>query len=478
MPTHSFREKSISALNDKNLQNALHKLKNGFAAKRKIATDQLPEFKKISDFAVQCKDHTLDFLDDYLLQYESNVLASGGHVHWATNGREACNIVLRLCQQRKARRITKGKSMLTEEIFLNTALEKAGFHVTETDLGEYIIQLRNEKPSHIVAPAIHVSKKQIATDFYLHHTEQAVDRNLSTVNALLSEARNLLRQEFLQADIGITGANFLIAETGASVIVTNEGNGDLTQTCAKTHIVIAGIDKIVPTVNHALNTLRLLCRSATGQEITSYVTFSQGPRRNEDMDGPEEYHVILVDNGRSNLLGTKHQSMLRCIRCAACLNHCPVYAAVGGHTYSSPYQGPMGAVFSPHLFGLQYMQDLPKASTFCGRCESVCPMQIPLTSMMRDFREEALQKYFTPITERTGLTFWAFIARNPRLYHQCTRFLSYLLRFFAKKKKHYSYLPFATGWTHFRTLAVPANKTFHQLWKAQKNDKVKRNHFI
>lgn len=472
--SNQFSQQSKSALANPLLQKALQNLKQGFIAKRAQAIAKLPEFDLIRDYATQVKNFTLQHLDYYLEQYEKKVIEQGGKIHWAQNAEEACQIAVSISRSVNARLITKGKSMVTEEINLNSVLRKAGFEVVETDLGEYIIQLRNETPSHIVAPAIHVLKEQVAHDFHMNHQDRDPGRSLDDPQQLLNEAREILREKFLNADVGITGANFLIAENGASVIVTNEGNGDLTQTCAKVHIVVAGIEKIIPTVNDAANTLRLLCRSATGQEITSYVTFSMGPRRQDDLDGPEEYHVILVDNGRSKMLGGKFQDMLRCIRCAACLNHCPVYGAVGGHAYGSTYPGPMGAVLSPSLFGIEQTKELPNASTFCGRCEQVCPMQIPLPTMMRYYREQEYKKKLSPVTTRAGLKTWAFFAKRPWAYHCLMSLISTLLRLFGKRKGRFHKLPFADGWTVYRDLAAPADKTFHQLWKKHKKSGVTR----
>lgn len=465
-----FKEESSAALTNPALQKALGNLRKGFVDKRANALAKLPEFNQIREYAAQMKNHTLQHLDFYLEEFEKNVLELGGHVHWAQDATEACEAVIKIAKAANAKLITKGKSMVAEEIGLNDALEKSGFNVIETDLGEYIIQLRHETPSHIVAPAIHVLKEQVAENFYQEHQNLNPNRLLSEPEQLLNEAREVLREKFLQADVGITGANFLIAENGASVIVTNEGNGDLTQTCAKIHIVIASIEKIIPTVNDAMNVLRLLCRSATGQEITSYVTFSRGPKRKNDLDGPEQYHIVLVDNGRSKMLGSEFQDMLRCIRCAACLNHCPVYGAVGGHAYGSPYPGPMGAVLSPSLFGIQRTANLPNASTFCGRCEQVCPMQIPLPTMMRYYREKEFEKHLSPATTRYGLRIWAFFAKRPKAYHLLIAIVSRFLRILGGKKGRLKKLLFAQAWVKYRDLAAPAEKPFHELWREKGND--------
>src|ERR1700746_3789277 len=306
--------------------------------------------------------------------------------------------------------------MIGEEIAINDHLEANGITPVETDLGEYIIQLRHEMPSHIIAPAVHLSKAQIESDFRRAHADLPRDRNLDEPTSLLAEGRGVVREKFLAAEVGITGANFLVAETGSSVIVTNEGNGDLTATLPKTHIVLASIEKIVPTLEDLAQLLRVLARSATGQEMSVYTTLTTGPRRAGDPDGPGEYHVILLDNGRSAMLAGEFRDMLRCIRCGACMNHCPVYQAVGGHAYGWVYPGPMGAVLTPSLIGIEKARNTPNASTFCGRCEEVCPVRIPLPGMMRHWREREFERHLSPATFRSGLALWAFFAKRPRIY--------------------------------------------------------------
>jgi L-lactate dehydrogenase complex protein LldF len=339
----SFKANAHDALRNPSLQSALDKMRVGFPARRLDAISKLPEFEDLRDQGKEIKNHVLENLDWYLERYEKNVIAAGGKVHWARTPEEACQIILDLCRTLGAKTVTKGKSMIAEEIALNDYLEHNGVVPIETDLGEYIIQLRKEYPSHIIAPAIHLVKEQVEKTFREVHTTLDPKRILEEPRALVAEARQMLREKFLAADVGITGANFLIAETGTSVIVTNEGNGDLTQLLPKAHIVLASLEKIVPTLEDAAAILRLLARSATGQDMSVYTTFSTGPRRSADPDGPGEYHVVLLDNGRSALLGTQFQDILRCIRCGACMNHCPVYGAVGGHAYGWVYPGPMGA---------------------------------------------------------------------------------------------------------------------------------------
>jgi L-lactate dehydrogenase complex protein LldF len=320
---------------------------------------------------------------------------------------------------------------------------------------------------------VHLSRDQVEADFRRVHRELPEDRNLTEPESLVAEARSILRQKYLDANVGITGANFLIAETGSSIIVTNEGNGDLTQSLPKVHIVIASLEKVVPTLEDATAILRVLARSATGQEFTSYTTFSTGPTRAEDLDGPEEYHVILLDNGRSKMLGTEFQEMLRCIRCGACMNHCPVYHSVGGHSYGWVYPGPMGAVLTPSLIGVEESGHLPNASTFCGRCESVCPMRIPLPKMMRHWREREFEKHLSPATVRQGLSFWRFFATRPALYQFATGMAARVLRAMAGSKGRLSRLPLAGGWTKYRDFPAPEGKTFQQLWAEEQKKRRK-----
>ncbi|NIA71728.1 iron-sulfur cluster-binding protein [Pelagibius litoralis] len=460
----AFKDNARDALADQQLQKALQNVKSGFIGKRAKARDRLPEFDDLRDASRDIKNHTLANIDFYLERYEEKVTESGGQVHWAATAEEARAMILKICRDVDARVVTKGKSMISEEIALNAHLEEAGLDVVETDLGEYIIQLRKEAPSHIIAPAVHLTKDQVEADFRHHHKDLPDERPLSEPTQLVAEARQMLRQRYLEADVGITGANFLVAETGTSIIVTNEGNGDLTQTLPKVHIVIASLEKIVPNLEDATTILRVLARSATGQEFSSYTTFSTGPRRAEDPDGPEQYHVVLLDNGRSEMLGSEFQDMLRCIRCGACMNHCPVYHAVGGHAYGWVYPGPMGAVLTPSLIGVDEAGQLPNASTFCGRCEAVCPMRIPLPKMMRHWREREFERHLSPKAVRAGLGFWAFFARRPELYHRIAGWKMRALAAFGRSKGRFDALPFTGGWTKHRDFPAPQGKTFQQLW--------------
>jgi L-lactate dehydrogenase complex protein LldF len=462
LPTSpAFKENAARALQDERLQKALARTKPQFHTKRAKAVAALPEFEQIRDIGRDIKNHTLQFLDYYLETWAENVERAGGHVHWCPTAEDARAAVLAICQRVGARTVTKGKSMISEEIALNDYLERHGITPVETDLGEYILQLRHEPPSHIIGPAFHLNREDWEESFRKSHTDLPPDRVFRERRDILTEARTKLRERFLAADVGITGANFLIAETGTSVIVTNEGNGDLTQTLPRVHIVLASIEKVVPTLEDATNMLRLLARSATGQDFSVYTTFSTGPRRPEDPDGPEEYHVILLDNGRSSMLGSPFQDMLRCIRCAACMNHCPVYNVVGGHAYGWVYPGPMGAVLTPTLIGIDQAGHLPNASTFCGRCESVCPVRIPLPKMMRHWREREFERHLTPSFARTNLRLWGFFARHPSLYRLATRAGAALLGWLGKRRGgRFTALPLAQAWTRGRDFPAPEGETF------------------
>ncbi|MGG5821308.1 LutB/LldF family L-lactate oxidation iron-sulfur protein [Falsiroseomonas sp. HW251] len=465
----AFKRNAAQALADPGLQKALGKAKGAFLQRRAIAVQALPEFERLRDIGRDIKNHTLANLDHYLEVYAANVEKAGGKVHWCSTAEEARAAVLRICRDAGAKTVTKGKSMISEEIGVNDHLAAHGITPVETDLGEYIIQLREEHPSHIIAPAFHLNREDWEADFRRAHTDLDPNRVFHERRDILTEARTRLRQKFLAADVGITGANFLIAETGSSVIVTNEGNGDLTQTLPRVHIALASIEKMVPTLEDATSLLRLLARSATGQDFSVYTTFSTGVRREGDLDGPEEYHVVLIDNGRSNMIGTEFQEMLRCIRCAACMNHCPVYGAVGGHAYGWVYPGPMGSVLTPSLVGVEKTGHLPNASTFCGKCESVCPVKIPLPKLMRHWREREFERHLTPAAIRSNLALWAWFAKRPALYRAATRMGVGALSLLARGRGAFRSMPFAGGWTQGRDLPAPEpGGTFMARYKAQK----------
>lgn len=457
----NFERNAAGALADGTLQRELETFSQGFRVRRVEAAARLPEFEALRDEARDIRDHTLDHLDFYLERFEENCRAAGGHVHWCATAGEARRTILDICERLGARTMAKGKSMVSEEIGLNDFLAEHGIEAVETDLGEYIIQLRKEPPSHIVAPAIHVATEQWAESFRKAHTDLPADRPLLEPADIMAEARAALRERFLAADVGLTGANFLVAETGSSVIFTNEGNGDLSQTLPRAHIVIAGIEKVVPTLEDLSVLMRVLPRSATGQELTVYTTLSTGPRRAGDLDGPEEYHVVLLDNGRSGMLGDDFREMLRCIRCAACMNACPVYRHIGGHAYGWVYPGPMGAVLTPALRGIGEAGHLPNASTFCGKCEEVCPVRIPLPKMMRHWREREFERKLAPPKARYGLALWRFLAARPGLYRSAASLAARLLA----RRRPWRRLPFAGAWTASRDFPPAEGRTFLKQWQ-------------
>ena len=463
--SHRFKDNAKEALANPRIQKAMQSTGPGFVGKRAAARANVPEFDDIRDAARELKNHTLAHLDLYLEEYEAKVAESGGHVHWAETSADMQRIVLDICQSVGAKTVNKGKTMISEEAGINDFLEQHDIKPVETDLGEYIIQLRGETPSHIIAPAIHVTVDEVRDLFHETHTHLPEGRNLQELDKMLTEARTVLRQKYFEAEVGITGANMLIAETGQSVIVTNEGNGDLSQSLPRVHIVLASLEKIVPTLDDAATVLRVLARSATGQQSSVYTTFSSGPRRDADPDGPQEYHVVLLDNGRSNLLGSEFQDMLRCIRCGACMNHCPVYKAVGGHAYGWVYPGPMGAVLTPSLIGVEQGGQLPNASTFCGRCEAVCPMRIPLPRMMRAYRAQEFEKGLTPGTARRGLAVWRWLATRPRAYRTFSGLMNRTLGWLGRWRGNFAWLPLAAGWTDHRDMPAPEKGgTFQSQW--------------
>lgn len=458
-----FRPRAADALRNPQLQAALHRLQSRFVDARARALAGLDQAAGIRDAAAGIRATVLRHLDFYLERFEARATARGTVVYWARDAGEADRLVVDIAARHGVRTAVKSKSMVSEECGLNAALERAGVAVRETDLGEYILQLADEPPSHIVAPVVHKSKDEIADLFVAHHNAP----RKTDIAALTREAREILRPAFLDADMGISGANFLIAETGSALIVTNEGNGRLTTTLPRVHVAITGIEKVVPTLDDAATLLRLLPRAATGQDITNYVSLLTGTRDPQDADGPEHFYVILLDNGRSGLLGTELEPMLRCIRCGACLNHCPIYQNVGGHAYGWVYPGPMGAVLTPALAGLDRAIDLPHASTFCGQCAEVCPVKIPLPDLLRHLRTRQVQGGLRPARERAALRVWAWLAQRPRLYAGATALVAWLLHRAAGRRGRLRRLPGARGWMSARDLPAPAGRTFRAWYAAR-----------
>ncbi|MDR3553875.1 MAG: lactate utilization protein B [Syntrophobacteraceae bacterium] len=408
--SHNFRKTSAAAVADEVLGAAVGKTANILFSLRGAAVAGYPGFEELRDWGRSRKMEVSGDLGPYARRFADRLEAAGGHAHFARDGREAVEIIKAIAGRVGAASAVKSKSMTAEEISCNEGLAHAGVTVTETDLGEFIIQLAGEKPSHIVAPAIHKDRAQVAE---LFHEALGSAPGLD-VGDLVRVARKALREQFLSADIGITGANFAVAQTGTIAIVTNEGNGRLTSALPSVQIVVAGIDKMIPELSDLPGFLTLLTRSATGQVISSYVTMITGPRRQGEEDGPKELHVVLLDNGRSALASGRFREMLHCLHCGACLNSCPVYRAVGGHAYESVYPGPMGDVLSPLLWGMDAYPDLPDACTLCGRCAEVCPMRIPLPEYHRKLR--VLRAGLKGEAAGWRAQAWASMAENPLLY--------------------------------------------------------------
>ena len=455
----AFIAKARGAIQDRQLQEALDLATGRFLTLRRNAFRSLPDPEGLRERARAIKQRTIRELDQHLERLTTEIQRAGGHIHFAADGRECVDIILRLAKERGVRSVVKSKSMASEEIHLNPALEGAGITVVETDLGEWIIQLAKETPSHIIAPAIHKTARQVAELF-----SAAVGEQLPPdPEALTAAARQELRQKFFQADMGISGANFAVAETGTIVIVTNEGNGRLVTTLPRIHVAIMGMEKVIPSLRDLMVFLQLLARSATGQKMSVYTSLIRGPRRPGETDGPEEVHLVIMDNGRSRQVGGPLEESLNCLRCGACLNVCPVYKKVGGHTYDSTYPGPIGIILTSFLG--HEPKNLSGASTLCGACLEVCPVNIDIPRMLLDLRHEAEQWRELPRGERWSFRAAGLILRSPALYRLAAR----LGRIFQRPFLHDGYLDRlpgpGAGWTRFRDLPPVAARPFHARWK-------------
>jgi len=478
--SETFDANARAALTNSQLRGALKNATSLFGKRRLAAARSVSNWEDLRSQARHIKDETLLHLDKYLEQFTAQAEAAGAQIHWARDAAEANNIVKDLAQKRQARLVVKSKSMTTEEIHLNDALEAVGVEALETDLGEYIIQLAGETPSHIIAPAIHKTRFQIADLF----VEKLGIAPTDDIVMLTATARRVLRQKFAVADIGISGVNFAVAETGTILILENEGNIRLTTSLPKTHIAVMGIEKVIPRFSDLEVFLKLLPRSGTGQHLTSYQSLITGTKRTADREGPEELHIILLDNGRSKMLAnpTTRQS-LACIRCGACLNACPVYQQIGGHAYGSVYPGPIGAVITPQLIGLKKTSQLPYASSLCGACREVCPVKIDIPELLlylraeiterpevRDQRSETVKQ---KPGERLAFKVWAGIMTRPRLYEFSAGFGRLLQGFITRGGRIGKVggligrmAPPLAAWTSARDLRPIEAKSFRQQWRS------------
>jgi len=459
-----FKSRAREKLADRNLQNALNKLQGNFVRGRAQRVAEMDNFEAIRDAASAIRDRVLDRLDVYLEEFERNVTARGAELHWAETHEDVNRIVCELARRHGVRKAVKSKSMVTEECALNDALEAAGIEVLETDLGEYILQLAKEPPSHIVAPVVHKTRDEVSDLFEEKHgTPRKTD-----IAELTREARDRLRGHFISADMGISGANFAIAETGSTLIVTNEGNGRMVTTLPRVHVAITGIEKILPTLEDVATLMRLLPPHGTGQSISNYISVTTGVKGEREHDGPEHFHVILFDGGRTSLVGTELQPMLRCIRCGACMNHCPVYQSVGGHAYGWVYPGPMGSVLTPAYVGLEKALDLPNAATMCNQCGVVCPVKIPLPDLMRKLREQQFARKLKPWTERAAFGAWCWMAQRPAIYAAAAAIGARLLALMGGRDRLVHRIPLAGGWTASRDMPAPQGVTFRELYRRQR----------
>jgi len=476
--SETFDQNARVALRDTQLRGALDNLVKTFGDRRKEVIKTVDDWEGLRNEARRIKDETLLNLDRYLEQFTGNAEKAGAVIHWARDGREACGIILDLIDAHDATNVVKSKSMATEEIHLNHALEAEGINPVETDLGEWIIQLANETPSHIVVPAIHKTKGQIADLF----VEKTGIEKTDDVDVLTNTARKVLRSRFAEAEVGISGVNFGVAETGTILILENEGNIRLTTSLPKIHIALMGIEKVIPRFADLDVFLKLLPRSGTGQRLTTYQSLITGTKRERDDEGPDEVHIILMDNGRSRMLAhpVTRQS-LACIRCGACLNACPVYQQIGGHAYGAVYPGPIGAVITPQLIGLKKTKQLPYASSLCGACREVCPVKIDIPALLLHLRAEIVDGESDGIAaetqvkkklgERAAFAMYSFLWRRPRLYSFGARLSRAFQNTIVKNGKARSgfsgLVPPLGAWTQWRDAPAIAPKTFREIWKEE-----------
>ena len=465
----SFLENSTAAVNNLPLQARLRVL-NNFNVKRAAAFESLPDSDALRDRAREIKEHTIAGLDSYLVQLEESITRLGGTVHWARDGAEARGIILAIARRNNVQQVVKSKSMATEEIELNEAFEAAGIEPVETDLGEYIVQLAREKPSHILAPAIHKSKGDIS-DLFAEHLG---GERLEEAEDLTRLARERLRSKFCSADMAVTGANFAVAETGTVVLVENEGNIRLSTTLPRIHVALMGIEKVIPKWEDLAVFLKILARSAAGQKMSSYVSFITGARKPGEADGAEEFHLVILDNGRTEILrDPEKRESLYCLRCGACLNICPVYQKIGGHAYGSVYSGPIGSIITPPMIGFQNAKDLPFASSLCGACREVCPVRINIPHILLRLRSEWVEskrddRSGPRLFERAAIKLWRLVMSHPVLYRFVFRTASRLQGPLMEDGMIKRLPAPFDGWTENRDFPRLAKKPFRDRWEEMK----------
>ena len=466
--TAGFRDRAAAALNDAELRSNFRTAMDSLMKKRADAFPDEHEREGLRALGNRIRARALSQLPDLLEQLETKLTENGIRVHWAETIEQANDIVHGLIAARQGRRVVKGKSMVSEEMEMNDYLAERGIECLESDMGEYIVQLDGEKPAHIIMPAIHKNRRQVSRLFHDKLGEPETD----DVNELIQIGRRTLRQKFLEADVGVSGVNFAIAETGTLLLVENEGNGRMSTTVPPVHIAVTGIEKVVPNLRDVVPLLSLLTRSALGQPITTYVNLISGPRKPDELDGPEEVHLVLLDNGRSRAFADAQlRQTLNCIRCGACMNHCPVYTRVGGHTYGEVYPGPIGKIVTPHMVGLDRVPDHPSASSLCGACGEVCPVKIPIPELLQRLRQENVRAPSAPSVvagagakysarERLLWRVWRWLNTRPALYR----------RFLWAATRLRSLTPRSLGpWTDNHSAPVPARRSLHDLARGHLN---------
>ncbi|MCM3225645.1 LutB/LldF family L-lactate oxidation iron-sulfur protein [Terribacillus saccharophilus] len=466
-----FKDNVNKQMEDTFMRGAVAGAQERLRTRRLDAAEELGNWEEWRSHGEEIRQHTLDHLDYYLQELSENLQKRGGHVFFAATAEEANDYVKGIVKEKRAKKILKAKSMVTEEIGLNGVLEQEGCDVIETDLGEYILQLDDhDPPSHIVTPALHKNKEQIKDVF----TEKLDYKLTSKPEELALHAREKLRQEFLQADIGITGCNFAIAESGSVGLVTNEGNAGMVSDLPDTQICVMGMERIVPTFEEFEVLVGLLTRSAVGQKLTSYITALTGPRTAEEADGPSEFHLVIVDNGRSGILGTEFQSVLQCIRCAACINVCPVYRHIGGHSYNSIYPGPIGAVLTPLLGGYDDFKELPYASTLCAACTDACPVKIPLHQLLHRHRQVIVEREGrAPISEKMAMKAFGIGASSNPLYAAGSKMASSVMKPFTKDETISKGPGPLKAWTEIRDFPAPNKERFRDWFKQHEKESGK-----
>ena len=453
------------ALGDERLQHALTRATGQLGAKRTSAFASLPDAEAVRDRARAARMHAIRDLASHLERFEANLLKNGAHVHWAQSASDANTIIAGIAMRTKTRCVVKSKSMVSEETHLNAALEKHGIEVVETDLGEYIVQLKNDRPSHIIAPIIHLTRQDVGRVM----EERLQVPYTDDPQELAATARARLRDAFLRAEMGISGANFGVADTGTIVLVTNEGNGRMVTTLPRVHVVLMGIEKLIASLDDLDQCLKVLARSGTGQQLTVYTTMVRGPRKAGDADGPQELHVVLLDNGRSRMLGGESAEILGCIRCGACQNVCPVYRSIGGHAYGDTYGGPVGAIVTPGLRGLTGWSELPHASSLCAACRDACPVRLDIPRMLLSLRRQAVVDGAPPRSPSLAIAMKAFAwaASRPFMYRVVTGAGRRWLRLKARGGWVRRLPGLGRGWTRSRDLKAPPARTFQQQWRME-----------